>query len=279
VRPSEVVRRATGYLDRHGVESPRTSAEVLLMEVLGVDRSALYTRADGLTARESKAYGRALCQRCTGTPLQHLTGHQPFRGLDLLVRPGVFVPRPETEVLVEVALALIASIEEPAVVDVGTGTGAVALAVAHERPGARVWATDLSTEAVELATRNAQRASLDVRILGGDLLTALPDELRGTVDLVVSNPPYVDRDDADGLPAEVRADPDLALFGGTEIHRRIAEEARAWLRPGGHVAVEIGDRQAPEVSDIFRAARYEHVEVHPDLAMRDRVVTARRPSA
>src|SRR5436190_17673171 len=134
MRPSEVVRRATEYLDRHGVESARSSAEILLMEVLGVDRAGLYTRSDGLTAAESKAYGRALCQRCAGTPLQHLTGHQPFRGLDLLVRPGVFVPRPETEVLVEVGLRLIEDVPSPTVADVGTGTGAVALAVAHERP-------------------------------------------------------------------------------------------------------------------------------------------------
>src|SRR5919198_4854225 len=132
MRPSEVVSRATKYLDRHGVESARTNAEILLMEVLGVDRAALYGRSEGLTAVESKAYGRALCQRCMGTPLQHLTGHQAFRGLDLVVRPGVFVPRPETEVLVEVALAQVEQDRTPVVVDVGTGTGAVALAIARE---------------------------------------------------------------------------------------------------------------------------------------------------
>ncbi len=277
VRPSEVVRRAADYLDRHGVDSPRTSAEILLMEVLGTDRASLYARGDGLSAAESKAYGRALCQRCTGTPLQHLTGHQPFRGIDLLVRPGVFVPRPETEVLVEVALAMIASLPTPVVMDVGTGTGAVALAIAHERPDARVWATDLSPEAVELAAENAARASLDVTILEGDLLAPLPEGLR--VDLVVGNPPYVDVADSEGLPREVREDPELALYGGTEIHRRIAKEARGRLRPGGAVAVEIGERQGREVVDIFRTAGYGQVEIHPDLALRDRVVSARHPSA
>jgi release factor glutamine methyltransferase len=276
VRPSEVVRRAADYLGRHGVDSPRSSAEILLMEVLGSDRAGLYARSEGLSAAEAKAYGRALCQRCTGTPLQHLTGHQPFRGLDLLVRPGVFVPRPETEVLVEVALAMIASAPSPVVVDVGTGTGAVALAIARERPDTRVWATDLSPEAVKLATENAERASLDVTILEGDLLAPLPEEL--LLDMVVGNPPYVDAADAEGLPREVLADPELALYGGTEIHGRIAAEARGRLRPGGAVVVEIGERQGPEVADILGTAGYERVEIHPDLALRDRVVSARRPT-
>jgi release factor glutamine methyltransferase len=277
MRPSEVVRRAADYLDRHGVDSPRASAEILLMDVLRTDRAGLYVRSDGLSAAESKAYGRALCQRCTGTPLQHLTGHQPFRGIDLLVRPGVFVPRPETEVLVEVSLGMLRGIPAPVVVDVGTGTGAVALSIASECPDARVWATDISPEAVGLARENAERTSVAVSILEGDLLSPTPPDLAGSVDLVVSNPPYVDV--AEDLPPEVRADPDLALFGGVEVHRRIAQEAWPWLRPGGRVAVEIGARQGPEAADLFRAAGYERVEVHPDLALRDRVVTARRPSA
>jgi release factor glutamine methyltransferase len=134
-------------------------------------------------------------------------------------------------------------------------------------------------EAVELAGENARRASLEINVAEGDLLVALPEELRGCVHLVVSNPPYIARADADGLPSEVRADPELALFGGTEIHRRLAGEAREWLRPGGRIAVEIGDRQGADVVRIFRAAGYESVQVHPDLTLRDRVVTARRPTA
>ncbi len=277
VRPSEVLRRATDYLDRHGVESPRSSAEILLVEVLGTDRAGLFSRTEGLSSAEARAYGRALCQRCAGTPLQHLTGHQPFRGIDLAVRPGVFVPRPETEVLVEAALALVVRVDSPAVVDVGTGTGAVALAVARERLDARVWATDLSPEAVKLATENAERLLLPVRALEGDLFGPLPGELRGRVDLVVANPPYLDAADAADLPPEVRADPDLALYGGTEIHRRIARESRGWLVPGGGAAVEMGATQGPDVRTIFERAGYEAVEVHPDLALRDRVVTARLP--
>jgi len=279
MRPSDVVGRATRYLERHGVESPRTSAEVLLMETLGVDRAAIYARSSGLTSAEARTYGRALCQRCAGTPLQHLTGRQPFRGIDLLVRPGVFVPRPETEVVVEAALAAIDALESPVVVDVGTGTGAIALSIANERPDARVHATDRSPAAVELANENATRLGLQVAVHEGDLLHALPAELAGAVDLVVSNPPYVDPDEADRLSADVRADPDEALFGGTEFHRRLAAEAPEWLKRGGVLAVEIGANQGPEVRAILESAGYERVEVLPDLAMRDRVVLGRVPKA
>ncbi|HXJ65751.1 MAG TPA: peptide chain release factor N(5)-glutamine methyltransferase, partial [Actinomycetota bacterium] len=250
--------------------------EVLLMDVLGVDRAALYARSSGLSPAEAKTYGRALCRRCVGTPLQHLTGHQPFRRLDLAVLPGVFVPRPETEVVVEAALDLVADIAEPVVVDLGTGTGAIALAIAQEHPGARVLATDLSPEAVALARENAARHSLIVTVVDGDLFAPVPSELAGAVDLVVSNPPYVEADAP--LPPDVRADPELALFGGTAVHRRIAEEGCSWLRPGGAVAVEIGAGQGAEVRSIFHEAGYTNVEVLPDLAMRDRVVVARFPA-
>ncbi len=278
MRPSEVVRRATRYLERHGVESPRVNAEILLMEVLGLDRAGLYSRSAGLDPVEARTYGRALCRRCLGTPLQHLTGHQPFRGLDLLVRPGVFVPRPETEVLVEAALGVIGGVEEPLVIDLGTGTGAVALAIAQERRGARVTAVDASPAAVSLASENASRHGLEVTVLEGDLLAPVSQSLMGSIDLIVSNPPYLAESEADLLAPEVLADPGLALFGGAEVHRRIAFEGRGWLRPGGFVSVEIGSGQAAEVRSIFENAGYVEVSVVPDLAMRDRVVLARLPA-
>ena len=277
MRPSDVVHRATRYLERHGVDSPRLNAEILLMEVLGVDRAGLYSRSAGLDPVEARTYGRALCQRCVGTPLQHLTGHQPFRGLDLLVRPGVFVPRPETEVLVEAALEPLRGLEAPTVVDLGTGTGAVALAIAQEHQGARVIAVDVSPAAVAMAVENASRHGLDVTVAEGDLFSPLPASLEGLVDLIVSNPPYVAESEVDDLPPDVRADPELALFGGTDVHRRIALEAHRWLRPGGSVAVEIGSTHGGEVRSIFEAAGYVGVAVLPDLAMRDRVVVARVP--
>jgi len=225
VRPAEVLRSASDYLDRHGVESPRASAEALMMTILGTDRAGVYARTRGLDMREARTFGRALCQRCTGTPLQHLTGEQTFRRISLEVRPGVFVPRPETEVLVGLALAELEGVAGPFVVDVGTGTGAVALSVKHERPDASVFATDLSADAVELARSNGSRLGLDVTFLEGDLLDPLPGELLGRVDVVMSNPPYIDPDVYDDLPAEVRADPELALIGGVELVDRLATDA------------------------------------------------------
>jgi len=276
VRPSDVLRRAGAYLDRHGVESPQVTAEILLMYVLETDRAGVYARAAGLDAREARMFGRALCQRCAGTPLQHLTGEQAFRRIVLQVRPGVFVPRPETEVLVEVALEALGPAEGPVVVDVGTGTGAVALAIKDERPAAKVLATDLSPEAVELARANAARLDLELDVREGDLLAPLPEELRGWVDLVVSNPPYVTPEEYGDLPPEVRTDPALALLGGVEVYERLAGEALRWLRDGGVLAVEIGADQGRAVAGVLEHA-FMDVRVQTDLAGRDRVVVGRRP--
>jgi release factor glutamine methyltransferase len=247
-----------------------------MMHVLGTDRAGLYSRTDGLDTREARMFGRAICQRCTGTPLQHLTGEQAFRRIVLEVRPGVFVPRPETEVLVGHALLAIGDVEDPVVVDVGTGTGAIALAAKNERPDATVYATDRSAEAVELAASNARRLGLDVHVLEGDLLSPLPDELRGWVDLVVSNPPYITREEYEDLPPEVKADPELALLGGLDVFERLSAEALRWLRDGGVLAVETGASQGGAIAEAL-ARSFMDVRVEPDLAGRDRVVLARRP--
>jgi len=276
VRPSEVLRRAAVYLDRHSVESPQATAEVLLIHVLRTDRAGLYARTEGLDAREARMFGRAICQRCAGTPVQHLTGEQVFRRLALEVRPGVFVPRPETEVLVEHALGALGDDEGPVVVDAGTGTGAIALAIKDERPGAKVFATDRSPEAVELAGANAERLGLDVTVIEGDLLQPLPADLRGWVDLVVSNPPYVPPEELEDLPPEVRADPPLALVDDGAVYGRLAAQALRWLRDGGALALEIDARRASDVAEILRRD-FVDVRVESDLAGRDRVVVARAP--
>jgi release factor glutamine methyltransferase len=276
VRPAEVVHRAADFLARHDVQSPQATAETLMMLVLGTDRAGVYARAEALDAREARLFGRAICQRCAGTPLQHLTGEQSFRRITLEVRAGVFVPRPETEILVEAALERLGAGDDPVVVDVGTGTGAVALSIKDELPGARVFATDVSPEAIELARANADRLGLDVTVLSGELLDPLPSELRGWVDLVVSNPPYVTPEEFEDLPPEVRADPATALLGGIEAYESLARDAARWLRDGGVLAVEIGERQAAGVVRLLGGA-FTEVEVRPDLAGRDRVVVARRP--
>jgi release factor glutamine methyltransferase len=276
VRPAEVLRRATDYLDRHGVESPEATAEVLLMHVLGTDRVGLYARGSGLDEREARMFGRALCQRCVGTPVQYLTGEQAFRTITLEVRPGVFVPRPETEILVEHALSALGEREDPVVVDAGTGTGAIALAVKAERPDATVFATDRSLEAVELARANAARLGLAVTVLHGDLLEGLPADLRGWVDLVVSNPPYVPAEDVEDLPPEVGADPVLALVGGVDMYERLGAQASRWLRGGGTLAVEIDERRAAAVTRVLARSLVD-VRVERDLAGRDRVALACAP--
>lgn len=278
MRPALIVRRAANYLSRHDVESPLPTAEILLAKVLGTDRAGLYTRNEGLSTAEAKRFGRALCQRCVGVPLQHLTGEQGFRRLSLVVKPGVFIPRPETEVLVERALAAVADVFEPVVVDVGTGTGALALAIKDERPDARVLAIDVSPAAVALARENAERSHLDVEVVTGDLLDPVPFALRGAVDLVVSNPPYVEEHELADLPPDVRADPIEALAGGVAMFERLFAQTSEVLRPGGAVAVEIGETQGLAIRAAASRAGFVAVEVDADLAGRDRVVTARMPA-
>jgi release factor glutamine methyltransferase len=272
----DLIRRSAAYLAAHGVESPAQTAETLLMHVLATDRAGLYARKEGLDSATARLYGRALCQRCTGVPLQYLTGEQQFLDLTLAVSPGVFVPRPETEVLVEAALAAIEGFSHPVVVDVGTGTGAVALAVKRYRPDAEVWATDVSEAAVTLARTNAETLGLDVDVRQGSLLDPLPPALTGRVGLLASNPPYVTAQEYEDLPEEVKAEPIEALVGGTEVHGRLIQVAGAWLVPGGWLVMEIGADQGPEVQSMARSTLVE-VEVLPDLAGRNRVVRARKP--
>lgn len=277
MRPSQVVRRAAAYLERHGVESPVPTAERLLSHVLETDRTGIYARG-GLTSQEAKRFGRALCRRCVGEPLQHVTGEQGFRRLTLRMRPGVFVPRPETEVLVETVLDGLASVERPLVVDVATGSGAVALALADELVQATVLASDLSPEAVVLARENADALGIEIAVFEGDLLQPMPAEHRGRLDAVVCNPPYVAIASRETLPSDVLAEPPLAVFGGIDLYERLFEQAATWLRPGGLVAVEIEERAADDVSTAAAREGFEDLAVRRDLTGRDRVVSGRRAS-
>jgi release factor glutamine methyltransferase len=277
VRPGQVVRRAADYLERHDVDSPLPTAERLLATVLGTDRAGIYRRDEPLRGSEARAFGRALCRRCDGVPTQHLTGETGFRHLSLLVRPGVFVPRPETEVVVEAALETIEGRASPAVVDVGTGTGAIALSIKQERPDARVWAVDRSTHAVALARHNAGRLDLDVEVLESDLLSGVESGMTGPLDMVVSNPPYIEPDAFPSLPPDVRADPVEALVGGVSFYGPLCSQSAARLRAGGSLVVEIGERQAEAVSGAALEAGATQVSVRGDLAGRDRVVTATWP--
>ncbi|WP_091212713.1 peptide chain release factor N(5)-glutamine methyltransferase [Geodermatophilus siccatus] len=266
-----------------GVESPRVDAELLLAHVLGVPRAGLLTL--GEVPDDAAVRFEALAgQRADRVPLQHLTGRAPFRHLELAVGPGVFVPRPETEQLVEWALARLAGLAEPVVVDLGSGSGAIALAIAHEHPGARVTAVERDPVAIEWTKANAatRAAAGDtpVEVLSGDMTDPrLLRDLDGTVDLVVSNPPYVP--DGATVPREVADhDPPLALWGGPDgldVVRGLLRTAARLLRPGGGLGIEHADQQGGALPALVRASGgWTDVEDHPDLAGRPRYTTAHR---
>ncbi len=273
MRPADVVRRGAEYLARHDVASAEANAEALLVSVLGVDRSALFLTTEPLDRDQARAFGRALCARASGVPLQHLTGVQGFHRLTLRVRAGVFVPRPETEVLVEEALERLANVVGPFVVDTCTGSGAVALAIAAARPDARVVAIDAAPDAIALASENAAALGLAVEVIVGDLLCPIG----GPVDLITCNPPYVPIADRDALPTDVAAEPEFAVFGDPAFVARLYEHAVSRLRPGGWVVVEIEESTADTIRSLAAEAGLVDVRVRRDLAGRDRVVAGRRP--
>ncbi|MGY1622210.1 peptide chain release factor N(5)-glutamine methyltransferase [Geodermatophilus sp. SYSU D00965] len=266
-----------------GVESPRVDAELLLAHVLGVTRTGLLTLGD-VPADATGRFAGLLDQRASRVPLQHLTGRAPFRHLELAVGPGVFVPRPETEQLVEWALDRVAGTPEPVVVDLGSGSGAIALSIAHEHPGARVTAVERDAGAIEWTRHNAavRAAAGDtpVEVLPGDMTDPGPlTALDGAVDLVVSNPPYVP--DGARVPREVADhDPPLALWGGPDgldVVRGLLVTAARLLRPGGWIGIEHADEQGTALPAVVRAnGGFTDVTDHPDLAGRPRFTTARR---
>ncbi len=268
----EALRASTEFLAGKGVHSPRVDAEHLVAKSLGVTRLDLYMQHDRpLTEVELGAARELVRRRGTREPLAYVIGEWGFRRLTLTTDRRALVPRPETETVVERCLARLDGLEAPAVLDVGTGSGAIALAVADEVPGARVTGIDSSPEALSLAADNAARTGLADRLtlLEQDLTTGLPG---GPYDLVVSNPPYVLPEEIDSLEAEVREwEPRQALVGrgATEA---VAHGARAVLRPGGWLVLEVGDGQADRVSSLLTSMGFAQVAHTPDLAGRQRVV-------
>ncbi|MGY1749696.1 peptide chain release factor N(5)-glutamine methyltransferase [Modestobacter sp. SYSU DS0511] len=274
---------AARRLAEAGVESPRVDAELLLAAVLGTSRAGLLTAGD-VPAGAVDRFAGWVELRADRVPLQHLTGTAPFRHLELAVGPGVFVPRPETELIAGWVLDRIAGRDAPLVVDLGTGSGAIALSVAHEHPGARVVAVERDAGAIEWTRHNARAraaagdAPVDVR--AGDMTDPhLLGELDGAVDVVVSNPPYVP--DGAGLPREVADhDPPLALWGGPDgldVVRGLLDTAARLLRPGGWLGIEHADQQGASLPALVRAhGGWTEVTDHADLAGRPRYATAQR---
>lgn len=268
------------------VPSPRLNAELLLMFVLGRERAYLYAHPEReLSAEEQYRYDQVIAERAQGCPTQYITGHQEFWGLDLLVSPAVLIPRPETEHVVETVLDLVKgfpahSAGKLRMVDIGTGSGCIALALASELTRAEVHASDVSPEALEIARVNAARLGMDsrIRFRNSDLLAAYPQD---TFDLVISNPPYVGELEADKVQKQVRDyEPRIAVFSGQQgldVYRRLIPEAKAALKPGGWLVVEIGFSAEASVRELL--AGWEDARVTPDLQGIPRVIAARKPMA
>jgi len=285
-------------LEREKVPSAALAAELLLMHTLGRDRAWLYGHPEQeLDAVTREQYFSLIARRASGVPTQHLTGHQEFWGLDFEVTPDVLIPRPETEHVIEVALDRLGvdseassprRKEEFRIADVGTGSGCIAIALAHELPAAQIIATDISAGALEVAQRNAVRHGAASRIdfVECNLMNVLLHQSPVTshqsphLDLIASNPPYIGRQEAATLPREVRDhEPEAALFGGefgTEIYALLIAQAATLLKPGGILVLELGYKSAEHVSRLLATREWTDVALMSDLAGITRVVSALR---
>jgi len=277
VSPARSLRRAAAErLREAGVASPERDADELLAHVLGTTLGRL-PLVEAIADADAVTYDALVARRAAREPLQHLLGTAAFRHVELAVGPGVFVPRPETELLAGWAVEQAAPLERPVVVDLCTGSGAIARAVADEVPHARVHAVELDDAAHRWAVRNLAGTGVDLR--QGDMADAF-DELAGTVDVVVCNPPYIPLDAWESVAPEARDhDPHLALFSGDDglVAMRVLERRAALLlRPGGVVGAEHADVQGASAPGVFSAAgRWAEVRDHTDLAGRARYLTAR----
>jgi release factor glutamine methyltransferase len=279
----DALATAVSRLSAANVPSPRMNAELLLMFTLACDRAYFYAHPEReLSAAEGLRYDEVLAERMRGVPAQYITGHQEFWGMDFIVTPAVLIPRPETEHLIETVLQLKAAgegarpTETVRVVDVGTGSGCIALALAKELPEAEIHATDISSAALEIARANAARLQLDGRVQfhETDLLRGFG---RGMFDFVVSNPPYVGESEEDEVQLEVRKfEPRQAVFAGPtglEVISRLTPEARDALSPGGWLALEVSGTIADEVRRLLSG--WKGVQVTKDLQGITRVIAAR----
>lgn len=286
----EALQTAIARLTDEHVPSPRLNAETLLMFTLNCDRAHLYAHPEReLTEEECTRYDEALTQRSKGVPAQYITGHQEFWGLDLIVSPAVLIPRPETEHLIETIVPLARPMQRPIIADVGTGSGAIALALAKELPDAEIHATDNSPAALEIAEANAARLQLEFSSKNHhppqrrlffhdtDLLNGLDRE---AFDFVVSNPPYVGLSEEDEVQFEVRRfEPRGAVFAGPtglEVIERLIPAAHTALKPGGCVVMEISGTIAERVRGLLDG--WQEVGISNDLQKIPRVACARKPA-
>lgn len=273
-----VLSWTTGFFERKSIESARLDAELLIADALAVQRMQLYLDIDKPLAPEELASIRARVERRGAyEPVAYILGTKGFWSLDLDVDRRVLVPRPETERLVELALAALGDVDDPVIVDVGCGSGCVALALAEERPSAVIHAVDASADALAVARANGARLGKTIQWHHGDMLAPVD----GPLDMVVSNPPYIPTADIEGLMPDVQQhEPMMALDGGPDgldLIRRLVGDAAQKLRPGGALLFEIGSDQGASAKSLVEAhGAFGEVVVHPDYAKLDRVVSAIR---
>ena len=277
----EALEWTQGYLGHKGDAHALISARTLLSHATGLSHLELYTLFDRpLSLAERDVLRGAVARRGAGEPLQYITGTAPFRYLEVKVRPGVLIPRPETEVLVDEALAAITGTEAPLVADLCCGSGCIACAVATEVLDARVWATDIAPEACALAQENVDAAGVEAlgQVREYDLDAAISDDMAGAFHCVASNPPYIPDAVMEELPSEVKDhEPDLALRGGADgldVFRRLLTSAQRLLRPGGALVVELHETSLDEARASAEAAGFVDARIVDDLAGRPRILRA-----
>jgi len=265
---------AVGITGTTDVSLPRLEVQMLLAHVLGQPRVWLIAHDDHVLAQAEFERFQTLCQRrLVGEPMAYLVRQREFMGLTFEVNASVLIPRPETELLVETALAVVSGVTAPRVLDLGTGSGAIALSMAHARPDAEVWATDISTAALELAQRNADRLGVDVQFLQGSWFDAL-DGLSPRFDVIVSNPPYIAAGDAHLSQGDLRFEPWGALTDesdGLMAYRLILARASQFLAVGGSLCLEHGFDQGTAVADLLRQAGFLDIKTIQDLSGHPRV--------
>ncbi len=279
----KILRWTTDFLGKNQSSSPRLDAELLLSQVLDLERIHLYTSFDRpMAPNELDAYRALVKRRASGEPCAYILGHREFWTLDLKVDPRVLIPRPDTETLVRSALDRIDQDSTARLVDIGTGSGAVALSIASERPALQIAATDIDDDALALAAENAEIHGLSERVSfhPGDLLEALNQDWT-PLEFIVSNPPYIGESERANLSSQVREfEPTKALFAGEDgldtIRRLIAQSFDS-LGSGGHLLFEIGYKQGPAVRKLLQEAGFESIEIIQDYGDRDRVAAAQKP--
>jgi release factor glutamine methyltransferase len=273
----EAIQKSTDFLAKRDVESPRLQAELLLAHQLKMPRMKLYLNFDrALSAEDTDAYREWIKRRSQREPLQHIIGSTSFCGYEIAVNRHALVPRPETEILAESGWTFLTSRDSASALDLGTGTGCIAIALTAKCPNAKISASDISPDALALAKENALKNNAQIEFLQGDGFAALPPEAR--FDLIISNPPYIPTAEIETLQPEVRDfDPRQALDGGADgldFYRRFAKEAKTFLKLDGKIMLEFGDGQAPAIRKIFENEKWIVEAVKDDYSQRARILIA-----